>query len=76
MTTATVAAPRFASGSLGRSLEDERLEHRRRRLERVIRVLRAQRRAAPCPGVQAALEGFEAELREVQGRLRASETGR
>jgi hypothetical protein len=62
--------------TLGVQLERTRLEHRARRIERVLVVLRHQRRQArDCGRSPAALDhaiaGFGEELGDVRDRLRA-----
>jgi hypothetical protein len=58
------------------ALERTRLEHRARRIERVLDVLRHQRRQArdrgrAPTGLENAIAGFGEELGDVQDRLRA-----
>jgi hypothetical protein len=69
----TVLAP---APTLGAQLERERLEHRVRRIERVLVVLRHQRRQANArgrapSGLEQAIAGFGEELGDVRDRLRA-----
>ena len=71
------AAPsaRASNGTLGRKLELDRLEHRARRLQLVIAVLRERASASdsgPAPaGLRHAINDFARELSQVQRRLRA-----
>jgi hypothetical protein len=62
--------------TLGAQLERTRLEHRARRIERVLVVLRHQRqdardRGRVPAGLDHAIVGFGEELGDVRGRLRA-----
>jgi hypothetical protein len=70
MSSTTLEPPR----SLGAHLERTRLQHRARRIERVLVVLRDQRRRASDRGrspaaLDQAIAGFGDELGEVRRRL-------
>jgi hypothetical protein len=67
---------RTQEGTLSRDLERQRLLHRERRIEAVLRVLEGgrlgdRRGAAPRPQLQLAIRDFRRSLREVRERLGA-----